>query len=195
MMSRVSLVFGIMFGVEFSVLTLAMAGHSGTWTRRALKLAANSDIALPEPLVPVVARFLRNTSLAALPATWLIAASLSELSSPAKVARSIPWVVATFPVLTTGFLFLLTCWPRWNNAGPRGMSHANPVPIRRVFTRTEWAVVVVGVMVAAASDAWGLRKVSASVLWWTVSAVGLAFGVVAWRLAASAIMNRPARAS
>ncbi|MBO0837426.1 MAG: hypothetical protein J2P28_18225 [Actinobacteria bacterium] len=183
-------------GIAYGLVAVVMERNSSRWTRMAHKLAAKSDIALPEPLVGRVARFLRvQFRLAGLagPITGLTVA-LVPPEKQMNWAAWLPWVVAGLPLVSAGCCCVLGRWPRWTAPGIGLVTHRRPVQLRQAFTSAEVTVTIIGAFVAAAAGAWGLRLVHATPLWWDAWVVAYAVAVLVWWATARSVMSRPSGA-
>jgi hypothetical protein len=182
-------------GLGYGLVALMMGRDRGLWDRQARRLEVKSGVALPGPLVPVVARFLRHRYLVQTSPIPVILGLQCVFPSSRELARALPWLIAAAPVLIVGMTYALTIWPRWKGTGAQTLSHPGRVPAGQAFTQAEAASLCIGVVVTCVCAGWGLRIVSAPAWWWIVCAAGIAASFAVWRLAASAIMNRPPRAS
>jgi len=186
-------------GIGYSLAALFMAFRRRSWTRRAHKLAASSDIALPDPLAPRVARFLRDEFLFGLLVTWVSVAPLVGILTPDGrqhlAAQSFPWILAGLPLACVCMSYALTVWPRWRASGASRVTHLGRMTIRQAFTPAEATVAVLGAALAAVTGGWGLWLAAAPAWWWIVCTAAFGAGAFAWWHATSAIMNRPSSAS
>ncbi|MBO0823884.1 MAG: hypothetical protein J2P27_08505 [Actinobacteria bacterium] len=182
--------------LAYGSVAVVMERNPSRWSRMAHKLAANSDIALPEPLVGRVARFLRaQARLAGLAGP--ITAITVALVPPEKQmnwAVWLPWVVAGLPLVSAGSCYALARWPRWTVSGLGLVTHRRSVQLRQAFTSAEVTVTVVGALVAAAAGSWGLRLVRATPLWWDAWVAAYAVAVLVWWATTRTVMSRPSRA-
>lgn len=186
-------------GIGYSLLVLFMAFRRRSWIRRAHKLAASSDIALPDPLAPRVARFLRNEFLFGLLVTWVSVSPLIGILTPYArrymAAQSFPWILAGLPLACVCLSYALTVWPRWRASGASRVTHLGHMTIRQAFTPAEATVAIFGVVFAAVTSGWGLWQVAAPAWGWIVCTAAFGAGAFAWWHATSAIMSRPSSAS
>jgi hypothetical protein len=182
-------------GVGYGLVALLMGRDRGLWERQAHKLATKSGVALPSQLTPVVARFLRGRHLVQTSAIPVIIGLQYVFPGPHELARALPRLIAAAPVLIVGISYALTGRPRWKGTGVPSVGHARRVPVRQAFTQAEVVSLCIGVVVTCVCAGWGLREASAPAWWWIMCAAGIAAGFAVWRLASSAIMNRPSRAS
>jgi len=189
------------YAIAFPVIAVVMGRDMSRWIKRAHKLAAQSDIALPGLLAGRVARFLRNEYLL----SQLVLVPTVPLFSAAYVAGDayphqdwtewFPRILAGLPLYLIVMFFAISRWPRWKASGDHRVSHLGSLPIRQAFTSAEYTAVVSGVVLSAALGALGLRYVAAPAAWWLVCAAILAAAFAAWRYAAVSLMNRPSSAS
>jgi hypothetical protein len=187
------------YAIAYVIGAVVMGTHRSWWLRRAHKLAAQSDIALPGPLAGRVARFLRNESLfgqlvnvAAVP---LVLTALRGGEEHQDWAAWFPWVLAGLPLYSIVVLFAFTVWPRWKASSGHRVTHLGSLRVRQAFTSAEYTTVAFGTVLSAALGAWGLRYVAAPALWWLAWAATMAVTFAAWRYAATNLMNRPSSAS
>jgi hypothetical protein len=186
--------------IGYALVAIAFAFRRRFWTGKAHKLAAASDIALPEALVPKVARFLRGGYLLGTGAMLVVFTPLfSTLATPIggrhHSAHMLPWLVAGLPLASAAILYLSTLWPRWTTSGPYRLTHLRRLPIRQTFTSAEMTVTVIGAVNAIAAGGWGLWLAAAPAWWWCAFAAACGLAIAAWLAAASTIMNRPSSAS
>jgi hypothetical protein len=169
------------------------------WVRKARKLALQSDIALPQPLVARAARFLRNEMVLSQFFTSLTVPLMDGFLIPIAAheswAASLPWLLASASLYVAVACFVVSLWPRWKASGEYRITHLDRLPVRRAFTPAEYAAVNAGLVFSAALTAWGLWYVAASPLWWLGCAAALAGAVAVGRFTADRIMSRPSSAS
>jgi hypothetical protein len=189
----------IEIGIAYALVMIIVWFRKGMWERRAHRLAANSDIALPAHLVGRVARFLRSQYAFTMLVTLLsISIELSVIDNhdpSGHWARWLPLVVAGLPVALAPALAVLTMGPRWKASGTRRVAHPGSLPVRRAFTASELAAVAIGAVFAVAFGAWGLWRVGAAAVWWVASAATFACAAAACWYVAEDVMNRPSSAS
>ena len=185
--------------VGYSLAASFMAFRRRSWARRAHKLAANSDIALPGPLTARVARFLRDEWLFGLLVAWVFVAPLTGMLAAGggrhSLAQWFPWIMSGLPVLCVCLSYASTLWPRWRASGASRATHLGHVTVGQAFTPAEVAVALTGAVFAAVCSGWGLRLAAAPASWWVICAAAFGAGAVAWWHAARAIMSRPSEAS
>jgi hypothetical protein len=186
-------------GIGGGLLTVFFWFRTQMWERRAHRLAARSDIALPAHLVRPVARFLRAQYAFTVPSVWLTTALEVSVSGPGyrqtDWALILPPVVAGLPVALAACMAALAAGPRWKASGARRVTHPGSVPVRQAFTASELAAVVIGAMFAVAFGAWGLWRVGAVPAWWAASAATFGCAAAASWYVAKDVMNRPSSAS
>lgn len=186
-------------GVAFAFAGLLLAFRDSTWARRAHKLAAKSDMALPGPLVPKVARFLRDSWLFGSLMLWicepLVLTAVGGPYDRPDSTRWLPWVVTGLPILMAGFAYALTVWPRWKASGSTRVTHLRRLTVRQAFTFSEASVTIAGVVIATAAGGWGLWLASAPVWRWAAFAAACGVALTAWWASAKAVMGRASNAS
>jgi len=186
-------------GIGYGLLMLIVWFRRRFWERKAHKLAADSDIALPAHLVRRVARFLRAQYVFVLAGLWPIMAlestAFGPSGRPADWALSLPPVVTGLPVLVAVCVALLAAGPRWKASGARRVTHLGGLSVRHAFTASELAAVVMGAMFAVAFGAWALWRVGAASAWWAASAATFGCAAAACWYLAKDVMNRPSSAS
>ena len=187
------------YPIAFAIHAVIAVLRRQVWIRRAHKLAARSDIALPGPLAGRVARFLRNEFLFGQLVTVLAVPLLTAVLVGAEAHRNwatwFPPILAGLPLYWAILCFVPSLWPRWKASGGYRVAHLGSLPVRQAFTPAEFTAVVIGAVLSAALGAWGLWYVAAPATWWLACAAALAAAFAAWHYAATSLMNRPSSAS
>jgi hypothetical protein len=170
------------------------------WNKRAHRLAAASDIALPSLVEDKVARFLRSEMLYGylilLPLLILFNSMTIGVRERRYWVQWYPWVMIALPAILISFAFVAALWPRWNPSGRVRMSHlSQSASPSQVFAGSEAITLIFGVAVTLASGFWGISRTGASVAWWTIWPIFVAAGIGAWWYMARVLMKFPARAS
>jgi hypothetical protein len=186
-------------GIGCTVAGLLPACRRNYWVRKAEKLASRSDIALPGPLIPKVARFLRKGQLSGLLVVWIFAplmmAALGDPYGRRDWGRWLPWLVIGLPILTAGFSYAETVWPRWKASGSSRVTHLRRLKVREAFASLEANMTILGAILAASAGGWGLWLASAPTWWWAAFAAASGVSLAAWWVCAKAVMSRPSNAS
>jgi hypothetical protein len=186
-------------GIGYVICGLLLAFRRNAWARKAHKLAAKSDIALPGQLVATVARFQRDSYLFGLLILWIyqpaVTTAIEQPYGPRAWAHWLPWVVTAQPILCVGATYALTAWPRWKASGVGRVTHLRPATVRLAFTFSEAAMALIGAVLAGGAGGWGLWLASAAPVWWVIFAATCGIAVTAWSASARAIMHRPSSAS
>jgi hypothetical protein len=185
--------------IGFTIIAAILLPRRRLWVKRAHKLAVQSDIALPGPLVGRIARFLRNEILfsqliVALTVPLLDAVLFYSLAHRNRAAWH-PWILVGVPLYWAAACLALSLWPRWKASDEYRVTHLGTLPVQRAFTTAEFAAVNAGLVVSAALTAWGLWYAAASPIWWLACAIALTGAVAVGRYAVANIMNRPSSAS
>lgn len=187
------------YSIAFVIHAVIAVFRKRMWIRRAHKLAARSDIALPGPFADRIARFLRNEfllgQLLTVLTTPLLVATVVGADAHQNWAARFPWILVGLPLYWATFCFVISLWPRWKASGGYRVTHLGSLPVRQAFTPAELIAVVIGAILSTALGAWGLWYVAAPATWWLACAAALAAAFATCRYAATSIMNRPSRAS
>jgi hypothetical protein len=183
-------------------LGLATACRKKVLFKRAYRMATSSNLELPPRLVDHVLRFLRRQYVTCFIASWVTVILINVLFSvfspghgPRFWARWLPWLIIVVPVLSIVFSFLMSAWPRWRASGAPRITHAKTLSPNDAFTRTEYAVVVLGWILSSLASAWLLRHFHAATGTWFVWAGSMCLSLVVWWGSAMTTMNRPTSAS
>lgn len=174
------------------------AARRDPWYRRAHRLAARSDLALPEEFAGRIARFLRRqhlvlTFLAALSTATATAVIGASFDQPHTWAQLFPWIATALPALSAGMSWAWTRWPRWRPSGT--LTYVRDLSVRQAFSVAECTVTWIGAAGAVIAGVSGLWLVTAPGWWWIAFAgsAGLAAGV--WHSAVRSYLSRPTTAS
>jgi hypothetical protein len=166
------------YAIAFAIFAIIAVLHKRMWIRRAHKLAAQSDIALPGPLAGRVARLLRDESLFGQLVTMLTGPLLTATVVGGLAHRNwaawFPPILVGLPLYWAIFCFVLSLWPRWKASGGYRVTHLGGLPVRQAFTPAEFTAVIIGAELSAALGAWGLWYVAAPAVWWLAFAATLA---------------------
>jgi hypothetical protein len=185
--------------IVFVIGAVIVPPRKHMWIKRAHKLAASSDIALPGLIADRVARFLRDEFLFGQLVTLLTLPPLVTVLAGDQAhrywARWFPWILAGLPLYWAIVCFVLSLWPRWKASGGYRVTHLASLPVRQAFTPAELTAVIIGAVFGAAFGAWGLWYVAAPTTWWLVCAAAWAAAFAASHYAATSVMNRPSSAS
>lgn len=196
------------YAIASCVIVAVAMLQPGMWTRRAHRLAARADIALPPTMEWRVARLLRaqnlfgvlGSQLAVPPVMTVLAGVAPPGDSIAHAERAwatwFPWCAAGLPALFLAMVSTQALWPRWRASGPGRVTHLRaPAPVWRAFTWAELAATALGVALTAAFAGWGLWRIHAPATSWIICMTVIAGTTAAsWHVAAF-IMNRPSSAS